>query len=73
MPFFVHNSIDEFDKMQVPFMLLWLYPFHIKLVWRLSELAFLCVCFGGRIFCFKEGKGMGDFLLLYIKNAIKYL
>ena len=29
-----------------------LYPFNVKIVWRLSESAFLCAYFGGRTFYF---------------------
>ena len=51
MLIFCRNNTIAFDKMQIPFVLLWLRPFHTKLVWRLSEFAVLCACFGGRTFC----------------------
>ena len=43
---------SEFDKMQIPLSvkIVCYTLFHVKLVWRLSEFAFLCVCFGRRIF-----------------------
>ena len=45
---------DEFDKMQIPLDTQKMFSFscHIKLVWRLSEFAFLCGYFGSRTFCF---------------------
>ena len=37
-------------------MILWLHLFHVKLVWRLSEFAFLCGCFGSRTFYLSHKK-----------------
>ena len=55
MPFLGYSNIGEFDKMQIPFtMLLWRHLFHVKLVWRLLEFAFLCAYFGRRIFDFRD-------------------
>jgi len=36
-------------------MILWLHLFHVKLVWRLSEFAFLCGYFGSRTFLLTKG------------------
>ena len=52
---FAHTVITcEFDKMQIPLCgdISMLHSFHVKLVWRLLEFAFLCAYFGGRTFIF---------------------
>ena len=46
----------EFDKNANSIYVSAVTPFHVKLVWRLSEFAFLCADFGWRIFIFNTGR-----------------
>ena len=52
----IPQSVIEFDKMQIPLTADCgvLHSFYVKLVWRLSEFAFLCGGFGRRTFWFQE-------------------